>query len=105
MKHALAVGLLLAIGTVHAQAPLKSPEAVSTGLRIMSQVVRHTDRLIAAKTYEPIPHECGEFEEGMKGSTERRGNATLRAQDQALPAARQGARGLQRHERGRHVAQ
>jgi len=66
MKHALAVGLLLAIGTVHAQAPLKSPEAVSTGLRIMSQVVRHTDRLIAAKTYEQIPHECGEFEEGMK---------------------------------------
>lgn len=56
-------GLLWA-ATLPAQT-LKSPQSVTTGLRILNQVVGHTERLIAAKSYDQIPREAGEFAEGV----------------------------------------
>jgi azurin len=47
-------------------APLKSPQSVRTALRIMSQVVDHAGRLIAAANYALVPREVQEFGEGVE---------------------------------------
>jgi hypothetical protein len=59
---ACSLGLALALPAIAAD--LKSPDQVRTGLRIMNQVVGHTGRLIAAKNYDQVPREGGEFTEG-----------------------------------------
>ncbi len=60
----VACGLLLAVA-LPAQTALKSPQTVKTGLRILNQVVGHTGRLIAAKSYDQVPREAGEFTDGV----------------------------------------
>jgi len=60
----LATAALLA-ATAFAQTSLKSPQTVKTGLRIMNQVVGHTGRLIASKSYDQVPREAGEFTDGV----------------------------------------
>jgi hypothetical protein len=62
----IALGALIQAGTVAAQTTLQSPQAIKTGLRIMNQVVGHTGRLIDAKSYDIVPHEQEEFDEGAK---------------------------------------
>jgi hypothetical protein len=62
----LGAGVLLLAAAALAQTTFKSPDSVKTGLRIISQVVRHTGRLIDAKNYDQVPHETGEFDEGMQ---------------------------------------
>jgi hypothetical protein len=43
---------------------LQSPKSVSSALRVLNQVVGHTGRLIAAKDYDHVGGEHGEFTEG-----------------------------------------
>jgi hypothetical protein len=70
----LAAALLLAAGPLRAQTIFKSPDSVRAGLRIMNQVVRHTGQLIASKTYDQLPHERREFDEGLDTLQEGIGN-------------------------------
>ena len=55
--------LLLAISSP-ARADLKSPQSVKGALRVLNQVVGHTGRLVAAKDYDRVGGEHGEFTEG-----------------------------------------
>lgn len=60
----VALGALLCAGPALAQTALKSPQSVKTGLRIMNQVVGHTGRLIASRSYDIVPREGEELEAG-----------------------------------------
>ena len=62
---AFAVGLLAAFGaTLSAGADLKSPSLVKTSLQIFAGVYGDMERKLAAKTYERLPHENQEFQDG-----------------------------------------
>jgi hypothetical protein len=62
---AVAVGLLVALGvTVSDAADLKSPSLVKTSLQIFAGVYGDMQRKLAAKTYERLPHENEEFQDG-----------------------------------------
>lgn len=57
--------LVLAVASPVLASGLASLEQVRVGLRIMNQVVGHTGRLIASKTYAQLPREGREFSEGV----------------------------------------
>jgi len=59
----MAVTLLLAISSP-LRAELTSPQSVNGALRILNQVVGHTGRLMAAKDFDRVNGEHGEFSEG-----------------------------------------
>jgi hypothetical protein len=57
--------MCFAAGVAVAQAPqLSSPEQAQKALSVMSRVVDHTQRLIAAKNFNQLPRENEEFAEG-----------------------------------------
>jgi hypothetical protein len=58
--------LILPVGVALAQVQLKSPDNVQKALTTLNRVVDHTDRLIKAKNYVRLPHENGEFKEGVE---------------------------------------
>jgi hypothetical protein len=58
--------LVLPVGAALAQVALKSPADVQKALSTLNRVVDHTDRLIKAKNYTRLPHENGEFKEGIE---------------------------------------
>jgi hypothetical protein len=70
----ICAALLLAAAPLRAQTTFRSPDAVRTGLRVMNQVVRQTERLIASKTYDQLPHEAREFDAGLDALQEGVGN-------------------------------
>lgn len=43
---------------------LQSPDQVKAALTVLNRVVNHMGRLMAAKNYDRLPHENGEFKEG-----------------------------------------
>jgi hypothetical protein len=62
---AFAVGLLAVLTvTVSHGADLKSPSLVKTSLQIFAGVYGDMQRKLAAKTYERLPHENEEFQDG-----------------------------------------
>jgi hypothetical protein len=61
----LAVSLLAALGATPSWgADLKSPSLVKTSLQIFAGVYGDMQRKLAAKTYERLPHENQEFQDG-----------------------------------------
>jgi hypothetical protein len=66
LRTLLAAGsLLLALAApAFAATPLKAPQSVKGGLRVLHQVVGHTGRLIEAKDYATVPKEHHEIVEG-----------------------------------------
>jgi hypothetical protein len=54
----------LALALVSSALALQSPKSVTSGLRVLNQVVGHTGRLVAAKDYARVGGEHGEFVEG-----------------------------------------
>jgi hypothetical protein len=47
-----------------AAAALQAPKSVTSGLRVLNQVVGHTGRLVSSKDFDKVPGEHGEFVEG-----------------------------------------
>jgi hypothetical protein len=48
------------------QAAAHPSDGVSAALGVLNRVVGHTQRLIAAKNFTRLPHEDGEFKEGVE---------------------------------------
>jgi hypothetical protein len=68
---ALAISLASVVATLtanaaFAQAAAQDPAGVSAALGVLNRVVGHTQRLIAAKNFTRLPHEDGEFKEGVE---------------------------------------
>ncbi len=57
-------GLILALGAPASAADLKSPDLVKTSLQIFAGVYGDMNRKLAAKTYDRLPHENQEFQDG-----------------------------------------
>jgi hypothetical protein len=71
LHKALAIALVsvaatLAASAGFAQAAAQDPASVSVALGVLNRVVGHTQRLIAAKNFTRLPHEDGEFKEGVE---------------------------------------
>lgn len=61
----VSVATTLGANTGFAQAAAH-PAGISSALGVLNRVVGHTQRLIAAKNFTRLPHEDGEFKEGVE---------------------------------------
>jgi hypothetical protein len=62
----VALNLGLGASPAFAQAAPQDTASVRTALGVLNRVVGHTQRLITAQNFAHLPHEDGEFEEGVE---------------------------------------